>query len=102
MTNKRLPPKERTELLLDVALKLAAKHGLAKITRSQIAEDAGVSAALVTERLGTMVDLRRSVMRRAVKTETLPVILQGIMVKDPYAMKAPAELRQRAIASISA
>lgn len=101
MSNNRLPPKERTELMLDVALKLAAEHGLASITRNQIAKEAGVAPSLVTWRLGTMDNMRRSVMRRAVKTENLAVILQGIMIKDPYAMKASPDLRERAIASIN-
>lgn len=102
MTNKRLDPKDRTEQLLEVALQLAARHGLATITRNQIAEDAGVAPSLVSARLGTMDDMRRSVMRRAIKTETLPVIAAGLLAKDRYALRAPEDLRQRAIASISA
>lgn len=101
MKNKRLAPKDRTEQLLDVALRLAARHGLATVTRNQIAEDANVSPALVSARLGTMDDMRRSVMRRAVKTETLPVIAAGLLAKDKYALRASEELRQRAIASIT-
>lgn len=100
--NTRLQPKARTEQLLDVALQLAAKHGLAHITRMQIATAADVSPALVSARLGTMEDMRRSVMRRAIKTETLPVIAAGLLARNTYALKAPEELRQRAIASISA
>lgn len=101
-TAERLPPKERTEQLLDAALRVAARHGLAQTTRAQIAEAAGVSPALVSHHLGTMEAMRRSVMRRAIATETLPVIAEGLLARDKFAMKASPELRQRAIASIQA
>lgn len=102
MTNKRLAPKDRTKQLLEVALQLAAQHGLATVTRNQIAEEAGVAPSLVSARLGTMDDMRRSVMRRAIKTETLPVIAAGLLARDQYALRAPEDLRRRAIESISA
>lgn len=100
MTNERLDPKDRTKLLLDVALKLAAQYGWRAITRRQIADEAEVSPALVSARLGTMDAMRRSVMRRAVATQTLPVIAEGLLARDPAALKAPEELRNRAVAGI--
>lgn len=100
MTNKRLPPTERSAQLLDVALALAERHGLANIRRDQIAEAAGVSQGLVTERLGTMIEMRRAVMRAAVKRECLAVIAEGLATRDKYARRASPELRQRAAASV--
>jgi hypothetical protein len=40
--------------------------------------------------------LRREIMREAVRVECLAVVAQGLAVRDPHAMAAPAELRQRA------
>lgn len=73
-----------------------------RITREGIARAAGVSDALVTYHLGTMADLRRAVMREAVRAECLPVIAQGITARDRHALKAAPELRQKALASLAA
>lgn len=100
MSNARLPPKDRTKILLDVATKLAAEHGWQAVTRLQIAQAADVAPSLVSARLGTMENLRRSVMRRAIATEALPIIAEGLVARDPQALKAPRELRDRAVASI--
>lgn len=99
-TSRRLKPEERTELLLGVALKLAGKHGLSRITREQIAEAAEVSPALVSARLGTMAALRRSVMRLAVTRGNVALIAQGIAMRDPHALKASPELRAKAAAHL--
>jgi AcrR family transcriptional regulator len=100
MSNARLPPKDRTKILLDVATKLAAEHGWLGVTRQQIAHAADVSPALVSARLGTMENLRRSVMRHAIATEALPIIAEGLVARDRLALKAPQALRDRAVASI--
>lgn len=100
ITSRRLKPDERSSQLLDVALKLAGKHGLSNITREQIADAASVSPALVSARLGTMVAMRRAVMRQAIAREALGVIAQGLVARDPHALKAPAALRQRAVAAL--
>jgi len=100
MTNKRLPPDVRGAQLLDVAIALATKHGLANITRDQIAETAGVAQGLVSLRLGTMDKMRRAVMRNAVSREILPIIAEGLASRDRFAMGAPEALRKRAAASI--
>lgn len=101
MKNKRLPPEARGLILLDVALREAKKHGWANLTREQIATAASVSPALVSARLGTMVNLRRDVMRQAVKLGELRVLAEGLAARDPIAMKAPAEMRQRAAAAMA-
>jgi hypothetical protein len=98
--NKRLPPEARGLILLDVAVREAKKHGLANLKRVQVATAAGVSEALVSARLGTMINLRRAVMRQAVANGDLRIVAEGLASRDPIAMKAPAELRERAAASM--
>lgn len=100
MKKQRLSPEVRTEMILDVAVGLAARHGIYAVTRNQIAAEAKVTPGLVTFRLGTMDAMRRSVMRRAIAKEILPVIVQGLLAKDPYAKRAPEDLRRRALESL--
>lgn len=97
----RLDPKTRTKQLLDVAINLAAANGLQSLTRDAIASAAGVSAGLVSVHLGTMESLRRSVMRAAVKRRVVRIVAEGLVARDPHAMKADAELKALAGAWVS-
>lgn len=101
MKSKRLPPEARGALLLNVALREARKCGLANLTRDRIAAAAGVSAGLVSHRLGTMVNIRRDVMRHAVAAKDLRVVAEGLATRNPIALKAPEELRAAAAASMA-
>ena len=97
---KHLPSEVRGQQLLDVAVALASKGGLANLTREKIALQANVSPGLVSHRLGTMENLRRSVMRQAVVREDMKLLAEGLVARNPIVMKAPEELRQRAAASL--
>ena len=99
--SKREDPDKRRNEILDSALKLAEKSNYNSITRDAIADHAGVSVGLVTHYFGTMPKLKRDVMRIAVRTESLPVIAQGLVAKDSHAVKASDDLKQRALASLS-
>jgi AcrR family transcriptional regulator len=95
---KHLNPTDRTEQLLAVALRQAAAHGWRSITRESIAAAAGVSPALVSARLGTMDALRRSVMRAAVRERCVPVVAEGLALRDRHALRADTGLRELAAA----
>lgn len=94
---KRKQPEIRTQELLRAAVQLARTDGYQRITREAIAEHAGVSPGLVSVRLGTMPAMRRSVMRAAIADEVLEVIGQGLAARDPHALKAPDDLKRRAL-----
>lgn len=94
-------PKERVRELLDVAITLAETHGYLKVTREQIAEAACVSPALVSHHLGTMGDLRRTLVRQAVSRQVLKVVGQALANSDPHAQKAPDALKKAALASLA-
>ena len=83
----------RTVELIDVALRLAAADGWRALTRERIAVAAGVSPALVSARLGTMDQMRRSVMRAAVKQRVVAVVAEGLALRDKHAMAADESLR---------
>lgn len=91
-----------TAELLDAALSLAAAQGWSNLTRDGIARTAGVSYGLVTQRLGTMDAIRRSVMRAAVKQRNVAVVAEGLALRDRQACKADADLRELAAAWVRA
>lgn len=101
MTQKKLEAKERIAQALGAALRLACKHGYSRLTRDAIALEAGMPPTLISYHLGTMPNVQRAIMREAVRTRCLPVIAQGLAVRDRHALKAAPELRQSALASLA-
>lgn len=98
---KRMAPADRREQILDAAVGMARDIGFQKITRDGVAGRAGVAMGLVTRYFGTMCQLRRAVMRSAVKNEVISVIAEGLAIGDPHAKKAGPELKARVISFIS-
>lgn len=98
--SKRLDPKVRKAEILAVAVQRASLLGLAGLRRDDVAQAAGVANGLVTRYFNTMTQLRRAVVRAAIHSENLPLIAQALANRDPDAMKAPEELRKRALASL--
>lgn len=96
----KLQARERKAQILSAALDLCENVSFARVTREQIAEKAGCPPTLITYHFGTMPSLRRDIMREAVRVECLPVIAQGLALRDAHALKAPEELRQRALQSL--
>lgn len=100
ISKARAHPALRKDRILQAALAVATSLGIDKMTRAEISEQAGVSTGLITRSFGTMIALKRDVMRAAVKMELLPVIAQGLASGDRHACKAPEELKQRAANSL--
>lgn len=100
MTN-RLTPQARTDELLNIALKLASADGWRTLTHAAIARAAGVSNGLVIARLGTMEQVRRSVMRAAVRERCVPVVAEGLCMGSPHARKADPDLKAAAAAWVA-
>lgn len=98
---KRMAPADRREQILRAAVGMAKDTGFQKITRDGVAVRAGVAMGLVTRYFGTMGQLRRAVMRSAVKNGVIPVIAEGLAIGDPHAKKAGPELRAKVISFIS-
>lgn len=98
---KRMAPADRREQILDAAVGMAKDIGFQKITRDGVAVRAGVAMGLVTRYFGTMCQLRRAVMRSAVRRGVIPIIAEGLAIGDPHARKAGPELKARVISFIS-
>ena len=96
MTRKRMTPADRRTEVLMAALRASARIGYNRVTRDAIATEAACSPGLVSLCLGTVPQMRRVIMREAVRSRCLPIIAQGLAVRDPHAMRAPEELRAAA------
>ena len=97
----KLEARERIAQILRAALDVAEKVGYNRMTRNEIAALAGIRPTLINYHMGTMPDLRRDVMREAVRVGRLPVIAQGLAHHDRHAMKAPEDLRRRALQTLA-
>jgi AcrR family transcriptional regulator len=98
---KRLEPLVRLEQILDAALRMSRLYGYRDMTRKDVAGAAKCSEALVSSYFGTMVQLRRAVVRAAIDQKDLAIIGQALAAKDKHAQKAPLDLRVAALASLA-
>lgn len=89
-------PLVRQDQILAVALEMAKEGHYLRVTRDRIAERAGVAAGSVTRYFGTMKQLQRALMRAAVTHGVVEVVAQGIIERDPQALKAPESLLSQA------
>lgn len=101
MMQKRMKPKDRKAEILTAAVVAAQALGFTRFRLVDVAAQANCSTALVILYWSTMEQIRRAVMREAIRTEALPVLAVGIAIDDPRCRKLPTELAQRAIASLN-
>lgn len=97
----RMTPTDRKAAILDAAVAAAKKHGFANLRLVHIAAQAECSNALVVSHYGTMAQMRRAVMRAAVKQEILAIIAEGLATHDPVARKVSPELQRKALATLA-
>jgi DNA-binding transcriptional regulator YbjK len=93
----RLDPKERREQIMQAAIEAAKQHGIQNMQRDQIADIAKCGESTINKYYNTMTQLRRDVMRRAIKDEVYEVIAQGLMYKDPRALKLSDDIKKKAL-----
>lgn len=96
VTKNRANPALRKDQILSVAVTQAKEVGYNKVTRDAVAVAAGVSMGLVTRYFGTMKNLRRDIIRYAIRNDIAEIIAQGLANGDDHARKAPAELKAKA------
>lgn len=99
MTVKRFEPATRKRMLIEAAIEAARQPGgWSRLTRESIAKQAECSDGLISRYLGDMANVRKVIMRVAVKREIREIIAQSIAAHDGYTIKS--ELRQRSISSL--
>ena len=97
---QNLPAKERKKQILDQAVAQATELGYQNVTAAGVAAALQVQPSLIFHYFDNVADLRRQLVRAAIKNEVLPVIAQGVAMKDRQVMRAPVELRNRAVANL--
>lgn len=85
------------KIILKSAVHVAERDGFLTLTREKIAEHAKVSEGKVSNAYGSMLQLKRAVMRQAIHNNIYSIIIAGIVSKDPTAMKMSDEDRQRVL-----
>lgn len=93
-------PKTKKADILTAAVNIAALSGLHSVTRAAVAAAVGCNDSLVSYHFGTMCQLRRDLMRKAVRDKNVGVVAQGLAMRHPVAQKAPEELKARARRSL--
>ena len=88
--------------LLAVAIPLARDQGYQWITRQMVATAAGVSLGSVNNCFGTMLELKRAVMRWAVENGDGKLIAQGLANDSPITANIDPGLREKAAEVIAA
>lgn len=83
----------KKDLILAAALQFAIKQGYQNVRRESIAEELKISCGIINYHFGTMTQLRRAIMREAIRLNIPLIVAQGLAVKDPQAMKAPEALK---------
>lgn len=96
--SRRMTPGARSAEILAAALLVAERVGWGAMTRSEIAAQAHCSEGLVTCRLGEMRKVRDLVMAEAVRQGCARVVLQGLAVAHPAALRAPQAIKREAMA----
>lgn len=95
--------KARYDRVLKAAMTEARDVGFQWITRDAVAKLAEVVPASVSHAFGSMIGLKRAVLREAVRIEDLAIVAQGLAEKHPIVMEeASAGLRERAARSMVA
>lgn len=97
----RMTPKDRKAEILDAAFRSAKAVGFANLRQADIAALAKCAHGTVSLRWGTMGKLKTAVMSKAVADEHLPIVAAGLALGHPTARKAPADLKDKALKTLS-
>lgn len=97
---RRLEPETRRNEILEAALSEAKKSGFHSLSILGVAVKADCSRALIHTYFNTVSQLKRAVMRQAIKNENLLIVAQGLVAGDTTARKAPDWLQQKALESV--
>lgn len=94
----RMEPKDRKSLILSKAIDLCEKPGgWSKITRKLLADHIGCAEALINRYYHSMANLKRIVMRTAIKERNLSIIAQGLACGDRQAESVSEITRKQAL-----
>lgn len=99
--NTRLPAKERKASILTASLRVASRKGWIDLDPAEVAEMAGSSRVRILQLFVSTAAFRQAVMAHAIEQKCLPVIAQGLAVRDRRCVRLPDDLKSRALASLN-
>lgn len=85
--------------ILTAAMEVARTKMFNKVTLKEVADLVPCSHGLILKYFGTSVQLQRAVMGEALRTECQEIIAQGIIAKDPRALKLTKKQKKEAFDS---
>jgi len=88
--------------IIAAAVKVAERMPLHSVTRGRIAKKADTAPSLVSYYLGTMDDMRKTIVERAVETNNLAVIGQALAAHHPGVKSVPDDIKQQALKALLA
>lgn len=94
---KKLKPEVRKEQIIKAAMTLAERDGYVNILRRDIAAEAGCGNGTINLHYGTMQQLRRDLIRHAIKQKNFVIIAQALMNRDPHVSDISDNLRHDAM-----
>lgn len=100
MSEKYMKGPDRRASILSAAVEAAKVHGFNNFRLVHVAERANCSTGLVMLHYKTMDQIRRDVMRAAIREKLLPIIAVGIVLKHPQCRRITEELRDEALAAV--
>lgn len=86
--------------ILEAAYQLAQLDGWTNFKRDDVAEKAGVATGSVSHHFRTMDGLRDAVMRKAIQTECLSIVADGLAARNKYAQSAPEGLKRQSLETL--
>lgn len=94
---RRKKPDVRKGEIIEAGLKLAEEIGVMNINRTNVGKRADVAAPTISYHFGTADQMRRAVMRHALKVKNLKVLADVIVAKDAFAEKIPSAVKAEAL-----
>ena len=82
--------------ILKAATKIAERVGVANVMRKDVAEKAKTAEGNINQIFLNMENLKKEIMRYAIETENLKLIVEGVILKNKIALGAHPELRRKA------
>jgi AcrR family transcriptional regulator len=96
-TRSRLDPTERKKQIIEQAMKLSESIGYKNITRGMIAAKLKISGALITKYFKNTQNLKKCVLKEAIKLEKINILAQGMGNRDSLVLKLPELLKEKVI-----
>ena len=93
----RMTKEDRETQLRAAVLSVAKQVGYKAITREQVADYGNVSAGLVSKVFGDMDMLKQVVLHEGCASGNLPLIIEGVLHRDPLARRTAKKYKDAII-----